>query len=525
MAVPAADPHAVLAKALGTTGGALPDAPAILPPAEAMQKLQPLMTSLKQACGLDRTWAPAVHRLLHVMMSTISLHTHPGAKLFCPCCTQHKNRDLFGHYYNTSTLVCKRCSTKFRELVNSNKLSPQTDAFHARLVSVMSVAAVGTRKRKSAAVRARAKKAQAHRKGLEAGTTVSKRARSAGAGSGAGAGSASKAAARAYPPPAAAALATGAASAAPTPVAMGLAFLADGKDCETEDDGESAVSSGSNTDHSVVLGGLWADVPSSGSSESGDSSSGTDTVDPGLFYDIFEQDMQCIATDLPLFGAAPGGASDVDSSSGGDDVEDVVEEAGAVRRAPVSPSGTAGSGEFSCKLGSVPTLESKGMSQEQLASLVSVKAVTLVPAEGSEVELARSSVNTHVPSGSYKLRVTLAADTPTDCMVSGMLLELPNAFRTPESWTEAGPIPRRIQWTKSGVRPATFRDTLQPVTAEGTTSLTCAEDFHLDKHRKFAVVVLTTCPTAAEFGSYREMRDHGVATLSSGGFFDVTELA
>lgn len=75
---------------------------------KAMQKLRPLMNSLKQACGYDRSWAPAVHQLLHKILATVSLHTRPLQKLFCPCCTSHKNRVLFGHYYNNDTLVCKR---------------------------------------------------------------------------------------------------------------------------------------------------------------------------------------------------------------------------------------------------------------------------------------------------------------------------------------------------------------------------------------------------------------------------------
>ena len=73
-----------------------------------MQKLKPLMNSLKQACGHDRAWAPAVHRLLFQILSTVSRHTRPNHKLFCPCCTSLKNRELFGHYYNTTKLVCKR---------------------------------------------------------------------------------------------------------------------------------------------------------------------------------------------------------------------------------------------------------------------------------------------------------------------------------------------------------------------------------------------------------------------------------
>ena len=74
----------------------------------AMAKFHPLITSLKKACGYDRTWAPAVHQLLSHVLSTVLRHTRPNQKLFCPCCTSQKNRELFGHYYNTDTLVCKR---------------------------------------------------------------------------------------------------------------------------------------------------------------------------------------------------------------------------------------------------------------------------------------------------------------------------------------------------------------------------------------------------------------------------------
>lgn len=486
--------------------------PPLLPEHEAMAKFHPLITSLKKACGYDRTWAPAVHQLLSHVLSTVLRHTRPNQKLFCPCCTSQKNRELFGHYYNTDTLVCKRCSTKFRELVSRGQINPAADAFHARLVAVMDVNEVGKRKRKS-------------RRGQAAKRTA------AGAGTGAGAGDA-----QALPPRQAATAAQATANirvsqadmlvepsviiaaAGPRQGSPGALHSGFGKEAE-EDDGGSAMSSGSNTDSSDTASrvGLWGDVTSSDSSDAGDSVSVGHGQD--LFHDIFDVELNYSLTDLPLFGAAPGSAD--------------AEKATTARRdrGTSSESDRSDDPSFQFGMDSMPVLNkpaaqpdvaSTTMSREQFESLVAVQSCALVPSVdgGSEIPLDRASVSASAPAGEYNVRLTLSGVAATDCLVSAMVVELPTDL-SHEDGSGLPPVPQRVVWDADAATPRNFKETLFPVTAEGTVTISSSCAITAKPHQKLAVVAFVTPTDAMKYNTYAEMKANAVPMLPAGGFFDV----
>lgn len=525
-------PSQVLAKSLCMSS--VPDGlPPLLPEHEAMAKLRPLMASLKQACGHDRSWAPAVHQLLHHILSTVSRHTRPNQKLFCPCCTSQKNRELFGHYYNNHTLVCKRCSTKFRELVSSGEIRPESNAFHARLVKVMDVNEVGKRKRKSRASGAR------------------KRGRKL-----APSRAAATAAATTVPAPVPAPRASAAGS---SPRLTGQNAPRQGSPgpskVEEDDGGASAMSSGSTTDSSVGAGaggGLWGDVTSSDSSDAGsdiadfvavgdavsimDAAAAGGRVPDGLFHDIFDVDLTYSLTDLPLFGAAPSdgvvgvdtGAED-DRSGSVSPPRDGVKSLDSGFAIGLQSMPTLNASDASTSTGSDSTGGSRatGMTRAQLASLVTVTSCVLVPADdgGSEVPLDRAATNTSVPAGSYNLRLSVNSMVPTDCLVSAMVVQLPTEFSTSDEWERGGPVPIRIQWGEPNQRPPTcFKETLHRVTVEGSVTLTSSIPFTATEHTKVAVVAFVTTPSALAFTTYAEMVKQRVAMLPAGGYFDVEEV-
>lgn len=289
----------------------------------------------------------------------------------------------------------------------------------------------------------------------------------AGAGTGAGAGDA-----QALPPRQAATAAQAAANirvsqadmlvepsviiaaAGPRQGSPGALHSGFGKEAE-EDDGGSAMSSGSNTDSSDTASrvGLWGDVTSSDSSDAGDSVSVGHGQD--LFHDIFDVELNYSLTDLPLFGAAPGSAD--------------AEKATTARRdrGTSSESDRSDDPSFQFGMDSMPVLNkpaaqpdvaSTTMSREQFESLVAVQSCALVPSVdgGSEIPLDRASVSAVAPAGEYNVRLTLSGVAATDCLVSAMVVELPTDL-SHEDGSGLPPVPQRVVWDADAATPRNFK--------------------------------------------------------------------